>query len=612
MKGKRTVTTILTLGLMLALMAGLSLAQGLAPEAAMGTAFTYQGKLNDGGGPANGDYDFEFKLYDVDSGGTALATVAVDDVTVADGLFTVQLDFGSDAFTGDARWLEIGVRPGSSSGVYTTLTPRQPLTPVPHALYASKTPWSGLVSVPAGFADGVDDDTTYSAGTGLSLVGTTFSADTAYLQQRVSGTCSAGNAIRVVNADGTVTCEAVTGGPHDHWGETWTGTGTGLTLSGGSIGVSGSGSSCGVYGTSSDVGVCGQATTGAGVVASGANGVESVGSDYGTYGSGGTAGIYGTSSNGTGVYGHSTNGDGVYGTTTSGTGVYGTAPTTGTVGIATATSGTAYGVYGQSKSSSGYGIYGSSSDTGVGVRGEGGIGVHGSSIYAYGVYGTSTSGYGVYGYTTSGGYGLYGETSSGTGVYGQGSTGVRGYSSTGTGVRGYSSTGTAIGAEGTGVIESTADSVLYLSPHDMVIRQDNPGLLSVTPQPGGSVRVRNESGSGTRYLSIPVSTFGQLFGAQVYVKSLEVCYKTTAASMGDISATTVSKNDGTGTAANYIYDVTSRTSTSYACYTLNASTPRVPIDNSSWVQFNMYFDDWGSAYDIYIYTVELTLTEQQN
>ena len=62
--------------------------------------------------------------------------------------------------------------------------------------------------MPAGFGDGMDNDTTYGAGAGLSLVGTTFSADTIHLQRRVGGTCGPGNAIRVVNEDGSVNCEA--------------------------------------------------------------------------------------------------------------------------------------------------------------------------------------------------------------------------------------------------------------------------------------------------------------------------------------------------------------------------------------------------------------------
>jgi hypothetical protein len=62
----------------------------------------------------------------------------VKNVPVSEGLFTVPLDFGAGVFTGDARWLEIGVRPGLSSGAYTLLSPRQALTATPYALYAQR------------------------------------------------------------------------------------------------------------------------------------------------------------------------------------------------------------------------------------------------------------------------------------------------------------------------------------------------------------------------------------------------------------------------------------------------------------------------------------------
>ncbi|GMV39945.1 MAG: hypothetical protein AMXMBFR64_16610 [Myxococcales bacterium] len=70
----------------------------------------------------------------------------------------------------------------------------------------SALPWSALTGVPAGFADGVDNDTTYTAGTGLTLATGQFSINPAQAQVRVSGTCNTGQAMRVVNADGTVVC----------------------------------------------------------------------------------------------------------------------------------------------------------------------------------------------------------------------------------------------------------------------------------------------------------------------------------------------------------------------------------------------------------------------
>ncbi|RME12645.1 MAG: hypothetical protein D6802_03630 [Ardenticatenia bacterium] len=126
--------------LLLALATGLTWAQGPAPQSdtgvqvAVSTAFTYQGRLTDGGNPANGTYDFRFKLYDAQTGGSQVgSTVTANDVTVTDGLFTVQLDFGN-VFDGTALWLEIGVRPGDSTGSYTTLNPRQALTAAPFAM----------------------------------------------------------------------------------------------------------------------------------------------------------------------------------------------------------------------------------------------------------------------------------------------------------------------------------------------------------------------------------------------------------------------------------------------------------------------------------------------
>lgn len=202
-------------GLVLAtLLFGLTTSQSLAsqlpvltPSEALGTSFTYQGYLADNGSPANGLYDFQFNLFNVSSGGSAIAgPVSIDDVSVANGYFTVSIDFGGTHFAGDKRWLEIAAKRDADSS-YTIFSQRQELTATPYALYARTAPWSGLSGVPAGFADNIDNDTLYTAGTGLNLTGTQFSADTNYLQRRVAMNCVAGSAIRAIDAGGTPTCE---------------------------------------------------------------------------------------------------------------------------------------------------------------------------------------------------------------------------------------------------------------------------------------------------------------------------------------------------------------------------------------------------------------------
>jgi len=103
--------------------------------AAQGTGFTYQGRLVHGGDAANGLYEMSFALYDAATNGNAVGTpVAVAPVPVSNGLFTAALDFGANAFTGAARWLEIAVTVFDSDQPVVTLAPRQQFTPVPYAL----------------------------------------------------------------------------------------------------------------------------------------------------------------------------------------------------------------------------------------------------------------------------------------------------------------------------------------------------------------------------------------------------------------------------------------------------------------------------------------------
>jgi hypothetical protein len=222
----------------------------------VGTAFTYQGQLRESGQPANGLYDLQVCLFDTPGGSIPLACAPeAADAPVENGAFGLLLDFGALPFNGQARYLELRVRPGASTSGFTLLSPRQQVRPAPEAIRASNAsaaPWSGLTGVPNGLADGVDNDSggtvsAVTAGAGLSggtitgsgtlsiapggvstamiasgAVGAVQIApgaigaaqiDNAQVQARISGTCPLGEYFRGVSANGTVACEPVPGVP---------------------------------------------------------------------------------------------------------------------------------------------------------------------------------------------------------------------------------------------------------------------------------------------------------------------------------------------------------------------------------------------------------------
>ncbi len=126
--------------------AGLLLAAPM-PALAMGTTFTYQGSLEDGGAPAHGNYDFEFRL--IDSVSQPLGTNLRDNVQVVQGVFSVELNFGNSAvaFPGNfVRFLEIGIRPAGSTGAYEYLSPLTQIHPVPYAQRAAAVSNGGIVA----------------------------------------------------------------------------------------------------------------------------------------------------------------------------------------------------------------------------------------------------------------------------------------------------------------------------------------------------------------------------------------------------------------------------------------------------------------------------------
>jgi trimeric autotransporter adhesin len=142
------------------------------PASAQGTAFTYQGRLNDGADAANGTYDLTFALFNAGSGPSQVgSTITNTGIGLSNGLFTVALDFGAN-FPGADRWLEIGVRTNGGSG-FTALSPRQQLTPAPYAVFAN-TASNLLGTLPTlqltgtvGNGQLANSGITVSAGTGL-------------------------------------------------------------------------------------------------------------------------------------------------------------------------------------------------------------------------------------------------------------------------------------------------------------------------------------------------------------------------------------------------------------------------------------------------------------
>ena len=135
----------------------------LSTAFAQGTAFTYQGQLNDGANPATGAYDLVFTVYGAASGGSAVGGPLTNSATVvSNGLFAITLDFGNSPFSAGAqRWLEIAARTNGVAA-FTTLSPRQKFLATPYAITAGN--FTGTV----GNGQLANNSITVGAGTGLS------------------------------------------------------------------------------------------------------------------------------------------------------------------------------------------------------------------------------------------------------------------------------------------------------------------------------------------------------------------------------------------------------------------------------------------------------------
>lgn len=131
------------------------------------TSFNYQGKLVDAGAPANGSYQFTFKLYDAPNGSQVGPTIADMTLEVVDGSFSASLDFGAAAFAGADRYLEISIRK-LPADPYTAMLPRQKINSVPYATRAAR----------ATDADAIGGQTATDISTAITAVNGATSANT--------------------------------------------------------------------------------------------------------------------------------------------------------------------------------------------------------------------------------------------------------------------------------------------------------------------------------------------------------------------------------------------------------------------------------------------------
>ncbi len=353
---------ILTL-IFVCLTAGAALAQT--------TEFIYQGQLQSSAAPATGNFDFEFLLYDSLSGGTQVgATLTRSSVAVANGIFSVKLDFGAN-FPGANRFLEIHVIQ-TGGGAFTPLTPRQAVSSAPYAvksLNADNATNATTATTALNATNAVNATNAATAVTATTATNATqLNGQLAGFYQNASNlnngtlavsrlpvpfTLTGTDATSIIRGDNAATTSSARG---------ILGFATGTT--GTTIGVQGQSNSTlgvGVFGAAASTtgvtyGVLGQTNSSSAPVTPTQNNVP--------------AGVYGratvTSGFNVGVLGYtpSTDGAGVAGLTSAvsglNAGVFGSSPSTSGAGVrgeATATSGSNAGVSGLSNSPNGYGVF---------------------------------------------------------------------------------------------------------------------------------------------------------------------------------------------------------------------------------------------------------------
>ena len=322
------------------------------------TTFNFQGRLNSGGNPANGNFEMQFTLFDAVAGGSQIGAVVVrPNVVAVNGIFSTQLDFGGAAFNGAARFVEIGVRSEGSTGPFETLTPRQQVLSTPYAIQAKNADQLGGINA--------------SEYVSTATVGSSFIRNGTTLQTAnfsISGNGFFGGNVGIGTTAPATKLQVQT-------------TGYGITQTGGGVTIgsfinTASGGS-GWFGTRSNHPLNFFTNDSLPLMTIGTTGNVGIGTTTPTAklevlnANVGSTGVYAESASGRALWGKSVGSRGVYGESSSLEGVYGTS--TSGAGVS-GNSVSHAGVYGESTSLVGVGIYAKNVAGGRAFYAEGNIG----------------------------------------------------------------------------------------------------------------------------------------------------------------------------------------------------------------------------------------------
>lgn len=110
----------------------------LASVPASAQSISYQGRFADNGAIPVGNYEIRFRLFNQAEGGQTVGgtLIRLIDLSADDaGVFSfLDLDFGTGVFNGQPRWIEVAVR--RLGEAFEVLSPRQPVSPTPYAIFA--------------------------------------------------------------------------------------------------------------------------------------------------------------------------------------------------------------------------------------------------------------------------------------------------------------------------------------------------------------------------------------------------------------------------------------------------------------------------------------------